>query len=127
MDQFEKYHHYRLYMPVIWYLPIDFVLKYQDKLSKGRFYYRFCYRMACDNVDYQIDRFRLTPKEYLTILKLSGKLDDDKALDVLFDVLHTLSTRERSGYGKISPRHDIEGDRPIVASDFLYIHPCGEV
>lgn len=121
IEQFEKYHHYRLYLPVMYFLPIDFVLKYKDELSKYGSYYRFCYRMAIENVDYQIDRSRLTPKEYLTILYLAGKLDDDKALDILFDLLHTLSTRERCDYALISKKHIVEDDRPLVASDFIYI------
>jgi hypothetical protein len=121
-EVFEKYHEKGCYRPVTWYFPTNYILEHFDELAVEHNYYSLCYRLAYEKIDFELDRKKLSPKEYLAIIELAHKtLQDDEAIEILFDVLHDLCTNKFSKYDGISPRHTVERGKPLVASDFVYV------
>ena len=122
-EVFEKYHEKGCYWPVTWYFPTNYILEHLDKLAIEHNYYRLCYRLAYEKIDFEPDRKKLSPKEYFAIIDLAHKtVKDELVIDILFDVLHDLCTNKISKYDGISPRHIIERGKPLVASDFIYVY-----
>lgn len=122
-ELFEKYHENGCFWAITWYFPTEYILDHADKLSEGNNYYRLCYRLASEHVDFQPDRNKLSPKEYLYIMERLGKKPEDEvASDILFEVLYDLSTNRFSKFDGVSPRHTVEKGIPLVASDFVYIY-----
>ena len=121
-EVFEKYHEKGCYWPVTWYFPTNYILEHLDKLAIEHNYYRLCYRLAYDNIEFEPNRKKLSPKEYLAIVELAHKtVQDEEAIDILFNVLHDLCTNRFSKFDGISPQHIVEKGRPLVASDFVYV------
>jgi hypothetical protein len=90
-EVFEKYHEKGCYRPVTWYFPTSYILEHFDELAVEHNYYSLCYRLAYEKIDFEPDRKKLSPKEYLAIIELAHKtLQDDEAIEILFDVLHVL-------------------------------------
>ena len=122
-EVFEKYHEKGCYWPVTWYFPTDYILEHFDELATDHNYYRLCYRLAYEKVKFKPDRRRLSPKEYLAIMEKAGyNVEDSEALDILFEVLHDLTTDRFSKYDGVSPRHKVEKGIPLRPSDFVYVY-----
>ena len=120
---FERYHEEKCFIPVIWFFPTSYILSHIDEFISQRYYYKLCYRLAYDHVDFNPERQKLTPKEYLTIIKMMNKtLDDSDAIDILYKVLHDLSTNRYSKYNGVSYGHIVPKGYPLVASDFVYVY-----
>ena len=121
-EVFEMYHEKGCYKSVTWYFPTDYIIEHFDELAVKHNYYNLCYRLAYEKIDFEPDRKKLSPKEYLAIMELAHKkVQDEEALEILFDVLHDLCTNRLSKYDGISPRHTVERGKPLVASDFVYV------
>ena len=122
-DLFEKYHEERCTWAIIRYFPIDYLLHNIDYLSNGHDYFFLCRRMAYDNVPFNIDKQKLSPRDYLTVLIVrNDKIEDEEALDILFSILHEITTNKYSEYDDVNRLHIIEKGRPFLASDFAYIY-----
>ena len=122
-EVFEKYHEKDCYLPVIRYFPTSYIMAHIDELSVDHSYHNLCCRLAYDHVDFHPDRRKLTPKGYLYVMQLAGKkVDDAEASDLLYSVLHELSTNRYTKFDEISPRHEVEKGVPLIASDFVYIY-----
>lgn len=127
LDLFEKYHEEGCLLPVTLFFPTDYVKDHFDELSEGKNYYKLCYRLANDQVEFEPRREKLSPKEYLYILKLQEKKpDDDVVLSILYEVLYDLCTNKYTNYNGITLLSSLEKDRPIVASDFVYVNALVE-
>ena len=53
---------------------------------------------------------------------MNKKIEDTEAEDIIFEVLHDLSTNRFSKYDGVSPRHVVSKGQPLVASDFAYVY-----
>ena len=123
-DNFEKYHEESSLLPVTLYFPTDYVKNHMEELSEGNNYYKLCYRLANDNVDFEPEQEKLSPKEYLSILKIQEKKpDDDVALNLLYNVLYDISTNKYTKYNntKFSFDGNDHYDRPLLPTDFVYV------
>ena len=126
-DLFEKYHEEGCMLPVTLFFSTDYVKDHFDELSEGKNYYKLCYRLANDKVDFEPKREKLSPKEFLSILRIQEKApDDDDVLNMLYEVLYDLSTNKYTNYNGITFQSSLEKDRPIVASDFVYVNALVE-
>ena len=122
-DLFEKYHEDTCKWAIIRYFPINYLLQNIDLFSEGRDYFFLCRRMAYDKVPFEIEKEKLSPRDYFTILIDRNETPkDDEALDVLFSVLHHITTNNYSEYDGANRQHIIEKGHPFVASDFEYIY-----
>ena len=122
-EVFEKYHEDTCKWAIIRYFPTNYLLENIGRFSEGRDYYFLCRRLAYDKVAFVIEKEKLSPRDYLTILiDRNETLKDDKALDVLFSVLHDITTNVLSEFDGVNRRHFIEKGHPFVASDFAYIY-----
>lgn len=122
-ELFEQYHEKKIFWPVIWYFPTDYIIDHLDELAVDHSYYNLCYRLAHDHVEFQPDRHKLSPNRYLTIMELMNKkVEDTEAEDIIFEVLHDLSTNRFSKYDGVSPRHIVSKGQPLVATDFAYVY-----
>ena len=122
-EVFEKYHEKGCYFPVIKYFPTNYIIEHMNELSVNHCYYNLCYRLVYDHVDFNPNWHRLlklSPKGYLTIMKLADrKIDDSEANDILYGVIHTIATRfsefDVLDYDKR------EKGTPMVPSDYYYV------
>ena len=139
-ETFEKYHEKGCYIPVIKYFPTKYIIEHIDELSVNQCYCHLCYRLVSDQVDFQPNwpkLLKLSPKEYLTIMKLAGKeISDSKANNILYGVVHIyglLSFMMSSDPTIRAPKlpldfcyddliSDYKFGTPIVPSDFCYVH-----
>jgi len=122
-EVFENYHEKGCYWPVTWYFPTDYILDHFDDLATDHNYYKLCYRLTYEHVQFKPDRRKLSPKEYLVIMeKACYKVENSEATDILFEVLHDLSTNLYSKYDGISPRHKIKKGTPLGPMDFVYVY-----
>lgn len=122
-DLFEKYHEDTCKWAIIRYFPTNYLLQNFDQFSEGRDYFFLCRRLAYDKVPFEIEKEKLSPRDYFTILiERKETLKDDEALDVLFSVLHHITTNSYSKFDGVNRLHIIEKGRPFVASDFAYIY-----
>ena len=124
---FEEYHEEGILLPVTLYFPTDYIKEHTNELSGGRNYYKLCYRLANDKVDFEPKRELLSPKGYLYILKLQGKKpDDDVVLNLLYDVLYDISNNPRTRYDDVI-YYPLSDDRhPLIAMEFRYIYDLVE-
>ncbi len=122
-DLFEKYHEEKCKWAIIRYFPINYLLQNIELFSKDRDYFFLCRRLAYDKVPYVIEKGKLSPRDYFTILiDRKETPEDNEALDVLFSVLHHITTNDYSIYDGVNRQHIIKKGHPFVASDFAYIY-----
>ena len=77
---------------VIRFFPTDYVLGNIESFSGDRDYYFICLRFADDH-SFVIDESKLRPEDFLSVLFHSGrKINDDKALDILFSIVRNFCT-----------------------------------
>jgi len=82
---------------VIRFFPPDYVLDNIESFSGDRDYYFICLRFA-DDPSFVIDESKLRPVDYLSVLFHSGrKISDDKALDIIYGIIHNLCSYLPSG------------------------------
>lgn len=125
-ELFEKYHEEGCLWPVTWYFPTDYVKEHAEELAEGKNYYKLCYRLANDKVEFEPKYEKLTPKEYLSVLKIQErKPDDDVALRLLYNVLYDICTNKYTKYDNTITYYTyyMEDEmRPLLASDFVYVN-----
>ena len=119
---FEEYHEKGCSLPVTMFFPTDYVNDHFDELSEGQNYYKLCYRLANDKVDFEPKREKLSPKEYLSILKIQEKKpNDDVAFELLYDVLYDISTNKYTKYHRTKWLYDVMSnyEQPLLPTDFM--------
>ncbi len=125
-ELFEKYHEEGCLLPITLFFPTDYVKEHFEELSQGKNYYKLCYRLANDKVDFEPCREKLTPKEFLSILRIQEKKpDDDVALSLLYDVLYDIINNKYTKYDNTITyytQYMEEEMRPLLASDFVYVN-----
>ena len=84
----ETYHEPRCAWSVIGHSPEDYIEMQMDKFTDARSYYFICLRLAL-NPDYEIDKKRLSPTDYLAVLYHTGRtISDEEATDMLYGIVH---------------------------------------
>lgn len=92
-DVWEKYHEEKCSWLIIRYSPLEYIQSNIEQFSFENNYFFICLRFMHEHVPFVIEKHRLTPDQYLFLLKEKGeKLTDEQALDFLFDVLHKYTT-----------------------------------
>ena len=125
---FEEYHEEGVLLPVTMYFPTGYVKEHTEELSERKNYYKLCYRLANDKVDFEPKRELLSPKGYLYILMLQGKKpDDDVVLKLLYDVLYDIGNNPRTRYDDVNYYYsDTYHKHPLLAMEFSYIYDLVE-
>ena len=120
-ELFEKHHEQSSTWAIIRYFPTDYLLQHIEWFSEGRDYFFLCRRLAYDKVSFVVDKEKLSPREYLTVLiEKNDHLKNAEALDILFRILHDIATKYYSEFEGVNKL--IEKGKPFVAFDFAYIH-----
>lgn len=82
-----QYHEPKCSWPIIRHFPEEYVLKNMDSLSAENNYYFICRRLG-SSTDFSIDKTRLTPLDYLSVLHSTGRdIDKNEALDMLYELI----------------------------------------
>ena len=124
---FEEYHEEGSLLPVTLFFPTDYVKEHSEELSERKNYYKLCYRLANDNVDFEPKRELLSPKGYLYILTLQGKKPDDNVvLKLLYDVLYDIGNNPRTRYDDVIYYPLSDDSYPLIAMEFSYIYDLVE-
>lgn len=90
-ELWEAYKEPRCSWVVIRHLPKSYVMEHLDELMSGRNYYFMCLRFG-EQDDFVIDKEKLSPSDYLTVMNMTYRdISDEDALDSLYRiVLHEL-------------------------------------
>ena len=82
-----QYHDEKCSWPIIRHFPEDYVLKNLDSLSAEKNYYFICRRLG-NKSDFNIDKTRLAPLDYLSVLYSTGRgIDTKEALNILYELI----------------------------------------
>lgn len=82
-----QYHEPKCSWPIIRHFPEEYVLKNMDSLSAENNYYFICRRLG-NRIDFCIDKTRLAPLDYLSVLYSTGRdIDKKEALDMLYELI----------------------------------------
>lgn len=82
-----QFHEPKCSWPIIRHFPEEYVLKNMDSLSAENNYYFICRRLG-NRIDFCIDKTRLAPLDYLSVLYSTGRdIDKKEALDMLYELI----------------------------------------
>jgi len=82
-----QYHEPKCSWTIIRHFPEDYLLKNMDLLSAENNYYFICRRLG-NKPDFNIDKTRLAPLDYLSVLYSTGRdIDKKEALDMLYELI----------------------------------------
>lgn len=82
-----QYHEPKCSWPIIRHFPEDYVLKNMNLLSAEKNYYFICRRLG-NNPNFSIDKTKLSPLDYLSILYSTGRdIDKKEALNILYELI----------------------------------------
>lgn len=86
-ELWESYHEWRCSWLVVRYMPEAYIKEHFEELAEGRNYYFICLRFAGQE-GFVVDREKLAPADYLTVMNVSGRdLSDADALDCLYRIV----------------------------------------
>ena len=90
-ELWEEYKERRCSWLIIRHFPESYVKEHLDELAVGRNYYFICLRFG-EQKDFVIDKERLSPSDYLTVMSMTYRdITDEDALDSIYRiVLHEL-------------------------------------
>lgn len=82
-----QYHEPKCSWPIIRHFPEEYVLRNMDSLSIENNYYFICKRLGNSPV-FRIEKTKLAPLEYLSVLYSTGRdIDEKEALDLLYELI----------------------------------------
>ena len=86
-ELWETSHEYKCSWLVIRHFPLEYITDHMDEFTDERDYYFICLRLAKD-IDYVIDRSRLSKTDYLAALYHTNRMISvEEALNTLFEVV----------------------------------------
>lgn len=82
-----RYHEPKCSWPIIRHFPEDYILKNMDSFSAEKNYYFICRRLG-NSPDFSIDKTKLSPLDYLSVLYSTGRgIDKKEALNILYELI----------------------------------------
>ena len=104
LELWETYHEPKCAWPVIRHCSEDFVKEHISEFYNDRDYYFVCRRLI-DDKDFVVEKDRLSIKDYLMIMLLRGEqIDDDEALEILYDIVEENASFTKNNFGPDKPR-----------------------
>lgn len=104
LELWETYHEPKCAWPVIRHCSEDFVKEHISEFYNDRDYYFVCRRLI-DDKDFVVEKERLSIVDYLLIKSLRGeKIDDDEALEILWDLIEKKTSFSNPYYNPDYPR-----------------------
>ena len=104
LELWETYHEPKCAWPVIRHFPEEFLKEHISELNNERDYYFICRRLV-DDKDFVVVKDRLSIKDYLMIMLLRGEqIDDDEALEILYDIVEENASFTINNFGPDKPR-----------------------
>ena len=88
-ELWEEYHEERSSWLAVRNFPLDYLSANIDRFDWERNYYFICLRLAVDK-SFVIDRERLSPTDYLSVLSHTGRKEDFDASELLFGIVHSI-------------------------------------
>lgn len=92
-SHWEQYHEDKCAWPIIRFFPESYVWEHLEELSSGENYYHICLRLGI-NEEFTIDKTKLTPEKYLSVLHRTGRrINEDEAHSLLYQLIKGLCFR----------------------------------
>ena len=119
-ELWEKHHEYRCSWPVIRYFPEKYILQHMEEFTEEKDYYFICLRLA-GKKGFHIEKEKLTPADYLSVLYQSGgTISEEEAKDILFRIVHKYCIEGLEIPNRVYDRHAFSSWGRIIISPIMF-------